>query len=154
MILKLFKSSRLTAVNNILFQTDFKGKKIGFIQSVEFFKNRGICPSNRWKVWKIEKEMVKSFFESYIKCFTSEIFFLLVKIYSISLVHLQCIVGKALVLLFKRSILLTSLINLSLEKEITVFVWRSVEKILNFGSKNLYKPSKRRLSYKVMSLII
>ena len=54
MILKLFKSSRLTAVNNILFQTDFKGKKIGFIQGVEFFKNCGICPSNRWKVWKIE----------------------------------------------------------------------------------------------------
>ena len=54
MILKVFKSSRLTAVSNILFQTDFKGKKIGFIQSVEFFKNRGVCPSNRWKVWKIE----------------------------------------------------------------------------------------------------
>ena len=129
MILKLFKSSRLTAVNIILFQTDFKGKKIGFIQSVEFFKNRGICPSNRWKVWKIEIKSEKNglrFFESYIKCFTSEIFFLLVQIYSISPVHLQCIVGKALFLLFKRSILLTSLINLSLEKEITVFeeVWK------------------------------
>ena len=128
MILKLFKSSRLTAVNNILFQTDFKGKKIGFIQSVEFFENHGICPSNRWKVWKIEIKSEKNgykFFESYIKCFTSEFFFLLVKSYSI-LPVLQCIVGKALFLLFKRSILLTSLINLSLEKEITVFeeVWK------------------------------
>ena len=60
MILKLFKSSKLTAVNNILFQTDFEGKKIGFIQSIEFFKNRGICPSNRWKVWKIEIKSEKN----------------------------------------------------------------------------------------------
>ena len=51
MILKLFKSSRLTAVNNILFQTDFKRRKTGFIQSLEFFKNCEICPaiSQTWK---------------------------------------------------------------------------------------------------------
>ena len=81
---------------------------------------------NRDKVWK---KWLKVFWKLYVKCFTSEIFFLLVKIYSISPVHLQCIVGKALFLLFKRSILLTSLINLSLEKEITVFeeVWKNLE---------------------------
>ena len=143
MILKLFKSSRLTAVNNILFQTDFKGKKIGFIQSVEFFKNHGICPSNRWKVWKIEIKSEKNgykFFESYIKCFTSEFFFLLVKSYSI-LPVLQCIVGKALFLLFKRSILLTSLINLSLEKRNYSF-WRSVEKIWILDPKISTNPGK------------
>ena len=33
--MELFKSSRLIAVNNILFQTDFKGRKMGFIQSLE-----------------------------------------------------------------------------------------------------------------------
>ena len=129
MILKLFKSSRLTAVNNILFQTDFKGKKIGFIQSVEFFKNRGVCPSNRWKVWKIEikseKKWLKVFWKLHQVLYKWN-FFPVVKIYSISPVHFQCIVDKALFLLFKRSILLTSLINLSLEKEITVFeeVWK------------------------------
>ena len=48
-------------------------------------------------------------------------FFLLVKSYSILPVHLQCIVDKALFLLFQRSILLTSLITLTLEKEIIVF---------------------------------
>ena len=44
--------------------------------------------------------MVKSFFESYNNCFISEIFFLLVKSYSISPVRLQRIIDKALFLLF------------------------------------------------------
>ena len=94
---------------------------------------------------KARKKIVKSFFESFNKCFASEIFFLLVKSYSILPVHvrLQRIVDKVLFLLFLRSLLLTYLITLSLEKEIIV-----LEKILNFGSKNLYKPWKERLSYK------
>ena len=36
--MKLFKSSRLIAVNNILFQTYFKGRKTVCVQSLEFLK--------------------------------------------------------------------------------------------------------------------
>ena len=38
MIIELFKSSRLTAGNNILFQTYFQGRKTGYVQSLEFLK--------------------------------------------------------------------------------------------------------------------
>ena len=38
MIIELFKSSRLIAVNNIHFQTYFKGRKTGSVQSLEFLK--------------------------------------------------------------------------------------------------------------------
>ena len=69
--------------------------------------------------------MVKSFFESYNNCFTSEIFFLLVKSYSISPVRLQGIIDNTLFLPFQ-GLLLTYLITLSLEKEIVVLekVWK------------------------------
>ena len=77
---------------------------------------------------KARKKIVKSFFESYNKCFTSEIFFLQVKSYSILPVHvrLQRIVDTAFFVLFLRSLLLTYLIALSLEKEIIVLekVWK------------------------------
>ena len=77
---------------------------------------------------KARKKIVKSFFESFNKCFASEIFFLLVKSYSILPVHvrLQRIVDKVLFLLFLRSLLLTYLITLSLVKEIIVLekVWK------------------------------
>ena len=39
-----------------------------------------------------------------------------------------------------RSLLITYLITLSLEKEIIVLE-KSLEEVLNFGSKNLYEPS-------------
>ena len=107
----------------------------GFIQSLKFLKKSWNLPSNfpdLEKVWKTEKKpgkkIVKSFFEGYNKCFTSEIFFLLVKSYSILPVHvrLQRIIDKALFLLFLRSLLLTYLITLSLEKEIIALenVWK------------------------------
>ena len=77
---------------------------------------------------KARKKIVKSFFESYNKCFTIEIFFLRVKSWSILPVHvrLQRIVDKAFFLLFLRSLLLTYVIALSLEKEIIVLekVWK------------------------------
>ena len=38
MIMELFISSRLIAVNNILFQIDFNGRKTGSVQSLEFLK--------------------------------------------------------------------------------------------------------------------
>ena len=46
---------------------------------------------------------------------------------------------KALFLRFLRSLPITYLITLSLEKEI-IFLEKSPEKVLNFGSKNLYEP--------------
>ena len=46
MIMELFKSSRLIVVNNILFQTDFNGRKTGSVQSLEFVKKSlEICPA-------------------------------------------------------------------------------------------------------------
>ena len=68
--------------------------------------------------------MVKSFeffsIQSYNKYFISEIFFFLVKSYSISLrLRLHRIMKKALFLRFLRSLL---------------------ENVLSYGSKNLYKP--------------
>ena len=46
MIMELFKSSRLIAVNNILFQTDFNGRKTGSVQSLESLKKSlEICPA-------------------------------------------------------------------------------------------------------------
>ena len=38
MIMELVKSSRLIAVNSILFQTDFNGRKTGSVKSLEFLK--------------------------------------------------------------------------------------------------------------------
>ena len=80
----------------------------GFVQSLEFLKKPWNLPSNfpdLEKVWKIERnsgEMVKSlkfFFQSYNKCFLSDlIFFVLVKSYSISPVRLQCVREKSFVL--------------------------------------------------------
>ena len=69
------------------------------------------------------------------------IFSVLIKSYSILpiQVHLQPIMKKALFLHFLRSLLITYLITLSLEKEIINCLERSLEKALNSGSKNLYK---------------
>ena len=126
--MKLFKSSRLKAVNNILFQNDFKGRKMGFIQSWNLLSNFPVLE----KVWK---KMVRSFFESYNDWFISEIFFLLVKSYSISPVCLQRIIDKALFLLFLRS--LAHLFDNCESGKRSYCFGKSLEKILNFGSKNL-----------------
>ena len=88
-------------------------------------------------------KMVKSrfFFQSHNKCFRSDTFFVLVESYSISPVCLQRIMKKSFVPAFRiRSLLITYLITLSLEKEIIVLE-KSLEKVLNFGSKILFEPS-------------
>ena len=110
---------------------------LGFVQSLEFLKKSWYLPQNfpdLEKVWKTEikswRNCKKSFFESYNKCFTSEIFFVLVKSYSISLVRLQCIMEKALFLHLK-----VSIDHPFHNLEIVV-----LEKVLNFRSKNLYEP--------------
>ena len=47
---------------------------------------------------------------------------------------------KIFVPAFLRSLMITYLITSSLEKEIIV-LGRSLEKVVDFGSRNLYKPS-------------
>ena len=66
------------------------------------------------------------FVESY-KCFINEFAFVLVKSYSISPVFLQRTIKKALFLRFLRSLWITFLITLSLEKEVIVLD-KSLEK--------------------------
>ena len=65
------------------------------------------------------------FFQSYSKCFISGIFVVLVKSYSISPIRLQRISEKALLLRFLRSLSITYLITVSLEKEIIVLEKKS-----------------------------
>ena len=87
--------------------------------------------------------MVKSleFFllESYNNCSISKSFSVLVKSYSTLLVRLQRTMKKSLFLRFLRSLLITYLITSNLKKEI-IALENSVEKVLNFGSKNRYEP--------------
>ena len=46
MIMELFKSSRLIGVNNILFKTDFNGRKTGSVHRVlNSLKSLEICPA-------------------------------------------------------------------------------------------------------------
>ena len=66
-------------------------------------------------------------------------FFVLVKSYSISPIHLQCIERKALLLLFLRSVCITYLITSSLGKEMIVLE-KSLEKVSNFGFKICGNP--------------
>ena len=95
---------------------------------------------------KARKKIVKSFFESFNKCFASEIFFLLVKSYSILPVHvrLQRIVDKALFLLFLRSLLRTYLITLSLEREI--LFWKKCGKKIQKSVQSLERDIELQMS--------
>ena len=100
------------------------------------------CPAVLPKLEKVWKNGNKSWV--LFKAATNEMlykwkfFFILVKSYIISPLRLQCIVKKDLFLRFLRSVLITCLITLSLEKEFIVLE-RCLE-VLNFGSENLYKP--------------
>ena len=58
--MELFKSSRLIAFNNILFQTDFKGRKTGSVKSLEFLKKCYNLPSNFLDLEKVWKTEIKS----------------------------------------------------------------------------------------------
>ena len=68
--MKLFKSSRLIAVNNILFQTVFSCRK----GSYRVWQSLEICPaiSRSWKSLKnseeVGKKIVKNIFDSNNKC--------------------------------------------------------------------------------------
>ena len=83
------------------------------------------------------------------KPFTSKI--LLAKSYSILPVRLKCIIDKALFLLFFIKVSIAHLhvfdtCNCESEKRSYCF-GKSLEKILNFGSKYWFKSWKERLSY-------
>ena len=115
---------------------------LGFVQSLEFLKKSWNLPKNfpdLEKVWKIEIKSWKNYKESFLK--------VTVVLYKWNffragqiLFNLACTFaahhGKSVVSsIFFRSLLITHFITLSLEKEIVV-----LEKVLNFGSKNLYEP--------------
>ena len=59
-------------------------------------------------------------------------------------VRLQCVMKKAWFLRFSRSLLITYLFSLCLEKKVYCFR-KSLEKVVNFGSKNLYEPCLLKL---------
>ena len=58
--------------------------------------------------------------------------------------RLQCTMKKAPFLRFSRSLLTTYLLTFSLENEVYCF-GKSLEKVVNFGSKNLYGPCLLKL---------
>ena len=149
--MELFKSFRLIAVNNILFQTDFKGRKTGSVQSLEFLKKSWNLPCNFLdleKVWKIEiksSKKIKFFFQATTSA-------LQVKFFSCWSNHFQsCLyVGRAsLIKLCSCSYFKVSIAHLfdKCESEKRSYCFgKSLEKIWNFGSKNVFKPRKQRLS--------
>ena len=121
----------------------------GFVQSLEVLKKSWHLPSNfpdLEKVWKMEIKSGKMlFFKATASAlhFISEIFVVLVKSYSIWPVRLQRIMKwKALFLrFFLRSILITCLITLSLEKEIIVLEWQC-GKTLEFWNQKTVRTLK------------
>ena len=152
MIMELFKSSRLTAVNNILFQTYFKGRKTGSVQSLEFLKKSWNLPCNFLdleKVWKIEIKSGKNS-KFFFKATTSA---LQVKFLSCWSNHFQSclyVCSASLIKLCSCSYFKVSTAHLfdKCESEKRSYCFgKSLEKIWNFGSKNLFKPWKERLSY-------
>ena len=94
-----------------------------FVQSLEFLKKSLSLPSNfpdLEKVWKNGKKSPVFFFQSYNKCFISDFFFRFGQIL-FNLVH-TCALHreKSLFMRFLTSVLITYLLNWSLEKEIIV----------------------------------
>ena len=79
------------------------------------------------------------FFQSYNKCFISEMFSILVKSFSIMPIHLQCIVKKAFFQCFFKSCIDQQFNNLESGKRNYRFE-KSLEKVVNFGSKICTNP--------------
>ena len=106
----------------------------GFLQSLEFLKKSWNLPNNFPYLEKVQKNGKKYFFFQSYKCLRTLFFFILVKSYSILLVGLQPIIKK----------LKVSINHLfdnpeSGKRNYNCFGKKS-EKVLNFGSKNLYEP--------------
>ena len=128
--------------------------KQGSFKVVNSWKNLEICAAifQTWKkVWKIETKsckIVKSpeFFESYNKCFISDIFFRFRQIW-LNLAPYVCSASSKMRCssFFFRSLFITYLITLTLEEEIILFSKSQ------FGSKNLFEPwSKYQTFTKVL----
>ena len=119
--------------SRVLTEVWILGKVLKFVQQ---FSRAGKSLKNRDKVWKIVKLKSWGFFQSYSKCFISEIFFIVVKFYSILPIHNFAVHRKrAFFLHVLRSVLITYLITSSLEKEIVIVLEKSLENVVNFGSK-------------------
>ena len=112
------------------------------VQSLEFLERSWNFPELKKsgkKVKSLEFFFFLFFFKATIKnCFRSEVLSFWSISYSISPVCFQCTMKKVLFLRL-RSLLITYLLTLSLEKKIT-FLEKGLGKVLNFGSKNLYEP--------------
>ena len=100
-------------------------------------KKSGNLPSNFPDLGKDRKMELKS--GKMVK--SLDIFFVLVKSYSMSSLRLQRIVKKALFLPFLEVSIDHLFDNLESGKKI-IILEKSLENVLNFGSKNLYEPCK------------
>ena len=100
-------------------------------------KKSGNLPSNFPDLGKDRKMELKS--GKMVK--SLGIFFVLVKSYSMSSLRLQRIVKKALFLPFLEVSIDHLFDNLESGKKI-IILEKSLENVLNFGSKNLYEPCK------------
>ena len=104
------------------------------------FSRPGKSLGNRDKVWK----KWQNFFKSYNNCFISEIF----SRWSNRIQFLLYVCSASLIKLCSCSFFKVSIANLfdNLESGKRSYCFgKSLEKILNFGSKNLFKPWKERL---------
>ena len=111
-------------------------KVLNFAQQ---FSRPGKSLENREKVLKKCLKFL-IFFLRYNKCMASSLFFVLVKSYSILTVHLQCVIKKALFLHFFKVSIDHLQLYLIMSGELNDCFGNHLEKVLNFGSKNLYKP--------------
>ena len=114
-------------------------EKSGFVQSLEFWKNSWNVPSNFPDLEKV----LGFFFWRLQQVLYKWNFFCFVKSYSILPVHLQHIMKKALFLHFFK----VSTDRLQVFDNCESGKWnycfgKSLGKVLNFLSKNLYKPWK------------
>ena len=100
-------------------------------------KKSGNLPSNFPDLGKDRKMELKS--GKMVK--SLDIFFVLVKSYSMSSLRLQRIVKKALFLPFLEVSIDHLFDNLESGKKI-IILEKSLENVLNLGSKNLYEPCK------------
>ena len=117
-------------VSEIQFLIHVMINSTGFVQIVlNSWKILEMCPAI-FQTWKNPKNGKKSWVYIFVKATTiNESFFVLVKSYSISPRHLQCIMKEALFLYFLGSLLITFLITLSLGKEIQGYYYYCFGKV-------------------------
>ena len=125
-----------------------------FLKCAQKFSRPVKSLENRDEVLKNSKKSWVFFFEGYNRCCISEIFFCFVKSYSILPVRLQRIMKKAL---FLHIFFKVSTDHLQVFDNCESGKWndcfgKSLGKVLNFLSKNLYKPWKYKSPKKFKSI--